>query len=125
MTSPDKSVPAGAYTGTTGGNISALQAVTFASAQQSVVSSVSSAFAGASGAGSSMNNATQNALNVAAGAQSTAGTANSTASAAQSSTAANSTAINDLLAGQKAQANGGSVFTDNFNRPTLGTDYLT
>ncbi|MFE3754548.1 hypothetical protein ACFXO9_09600 [Nocardia tengchongensis] len=125
MTSPDRFVPAGAYTGTASGNISALQAVTMASAQQAAVSTVASAFVGVSGAGSSMNAATQNALNAATNAQSGAGTANSTANAAQGSTAANSTAINDLLAGQKAQDTGGSVFTDNFNRPTLGPDYRT
>ncbi|MFJ4652688.1 hypothetical protein ACIP5Y_15615 [Nocardia sp. NPDC088792] len=125
MTSPDKSVPAGAYTGTGGGNISALQAVTVASAQASVVSSVTNAYAGASSGGGSMNAATQNALNAATNAQSGASTANSTAGAAQGSTAANSTAISGLLAGQKAQANGGSVFTDSFNRSTLGPDYQT
>lgn len=125
MTSPDKSVPAGAYTGTTGGNISALQAVTYESAHASVVASVMSAFAGVVTSGTTMNRATQQALQVATNAQSSAGNANSTANAAQGSTAANSTAINTLLAGQKAQDNGGSVFTDIFNRETLGPDYTT
>ncbi|WP_405164706.1 hypothetical protein OG203_06200 [Nocardia sp. NBC_01499] len=125
MTSPDKSVPAGAYTGTTGGNISALQAVTFESAQASVLATVANAFSGVAGAGGNMNLATQNALNAAVNAQSNAGTANSTADAARGSTAANSTVINGLLATQKAQPGGGSVFVDSFDRPTLGPGYLT
>ncbi|WP_330185018.1 hypothetical protein OHB26_16385 [Nocardia sp. NBC_01503] len=125
MTSPDKSVPAGAYTGTAGGNISALQAVTFESAQASVVSSISTAFAGAAGGSGSLNAATQHALNAATNAQSTAGNANSTANAAQGSTTANSTVISGLLAGQRAQDGGGSVFSDIFDRDTLGPDYLT
>ncbi|WP_225725450.1 MULTISPECIES: hypothetical protein [unclassified Nocardia] len=125
MTSPDKSVPAGAYTGTVGGNISALQAVTFESARASVLAGVANAFSVAAGSGSNMNLATQNALNAAISARSNAGTANSTANAAQGSTAANSTVISGLLAGQKAQDGGGSVFIDNFTRSTLGPDYAT
>lgn len=125
MTSPDKSVPAGAYTGTTGGNISALQSVTYESAHASVVATVMSSFAGVITSGATMNRATQQALQTATNAQSSAGNANSTANAAQGSTAANSTAINNLLAGQKAQDGGGSVFTDIFNRETLGPDYTT
>ncbi|MEV6070266.1 hypothetical protein AB0L82_27290 [Nocardia sp. NPDC052001] len=125
MTSPDKSVPAGAYTGTAGGNISALQAVTFESAHASVVSSITNAFAGAASGGGSLNAVTQHALNAATNAQSSAGNANSTATDAQGSTTANSTVISGLLAGQRAQDGGGSVFTDIFDRAALGPDYTT
>ncbi|MFB7722274.1 hypothetical protein [Nocardia sp. NPDC056100] len=125
MTSPDKSVPAGAYTGTAGGNISALQSVTFESAHASVVAGITSAFTGAASGGGSMNAATLRALNAATGAQSSAGNASSTADAAQGSTAANSTVISGLLAGQRAQDGGGSVFSDIFDRADLGPDYAT
>ncbi|WP_019932355.1 hypothetical protein [Nocardia sp. BMG111209] len=125
MTSPDKSVPAGAYTGNAAGNISALQSVTFESAQASVIADISSAFAGAASGSGDLTRTTQNVLNAATAAQTNAGTAGSTATAAQNTTAANSVAIADLLATQQTQANGGSVFTDNFNRSDLGADYTT
>ncbi|MFB7719329.1 hypothetical protein [Nocardia sp. NPDC056100] len=122
MTSPDKSVPSGAYTG---GSIRNLQKVTWASAQASIMSTVLGSFQGVSAAGGNLNSATKQALSVANQAQTGASQAQSAAQAVQNTAAANSAALIELSANQTGQTTGGAAFSDVFGRPALGTDYST
>ncbi|PXX52630.1 hypothetical protein DFR70_13215 [Nocardia tenerifensis] len=111
MTSPDKSVPAGAYTG---GSIRNLQKVTWDSARASILSNVSASFAGVEAIGSNLNSATNRALNTATSAQVGASAAQTTATSAQNTSAANASAIANLQTKQTQDQVGGASASDNF-----------
>ncbi|WP_216912807.1 DUF7257 domain-containing protein [Nocardia noduli] len=111
MTSPDKKVPSGAYTG---GSIRSLQSVTWAAAQQSILSSVMGSFAGVDAVGSNLNSVTNRALSAANSAQVGASDAQSTATAAQNTSASNASAIANLQTGQTQNDVGGAAVTDVF-----------
>lgn len=111
MTSPDKKIPAGAYTG---GSIRNLQKVTWASAQASIMSKVVQSFAGVDAIGANLNSVTNRALNAANSAQTDASDAQSTANAAQNTSASNAAAIADLQADKTQSEVGGSKVTDSF-----------
>lgn len=122
MTSPDKKVPDGAYTGD---SIDNLQKVTWESARASILSRVTSSFAGVDAIGSNLNSATKQALNAATDAQSGASQAQVTAKAVQNTTAANSASLVDLVATKAGQTTGGTAFSDAFSRSELGLNYTT
>ncbi|MEV0251158.1 hypothetical protein AB0H76_31515 [Nocardia sp. NPDC050712] len=111
MTSPDKSIPPGAYTG---GSIRNLQQVSWDSARASILSSVSASFAGVEAIGSNLNSATNRALNTANTAQVGAAGAQSTANSAQNTSTANASAIADLQTKQTQEQVGGASASDNF-----------
>lgn len=111
MTSPDKKVPPGAYTG---GTISNLQKVTWASAQASIMSNVMQSFAGLDAVGSNLSAVTSRALNAASSAQNDASDAQSTAEDAQNTAASNASAIADLINERTQNEVGGAAFTDSF-----------
>lgn len=111
MTSPDKSVPAGSYSG---GSIRNLQKVTWDSARATILSSVSESFVGVENIASNMNAANDRALNTANKAQAGASSAQSAASSAQNTSTANSSAITDLQTKQTQEQVGGASATDNF-----------
>ncbi|MEV0251156.1 hypothetical protein AB0H76_31505 [Nocardia sp. NPDC050712] len=122
MTSPDRAVPSGAYTG---GSIRNLQKVTWDSARSQILSSVTASFAGVEAIGSNLNSATKQALNAATDAQSGASQAQASAAAVQNTTAANSASLVELVATQSGQTTGGTAFSDAFGRTELGLDYTT
>ncbi|WP_405166715.1 hypothetical protein OG203_17415 [Nocardia sp. NBC_01499] len=111
MTSPDRNIPAGAYTG---GSIRNLQRVTWESARASILSSVAESFAGVETIGTNMNAANDRALAAANRAQVGASSAQSAASSARSTSTANSSAIADLQTKQTQEQVGGASATDNF-----------
>lgn len=111
MTSPDKWVPPGAYTG---GSIRNLQKVTWESARASILSSVAESFAGVEAIGSNMNAANDRALTAANRAQVGASSAQTTAKSAQNTSTANASAIADLQTKQTQEQVGGASATDNF-----------
>lgn len=125
MTSPDRSVPSGAYSGTAGAadSLPSLQAVTWAGAQASILSSVLGSFASLSAAGTTLNSGTTQALSTAGAAASTAAGAQSTAQSTQSVAAANAAQIAAMTAQQTSQGTGGVSFSDSFTRSTLGPGY--
>lgn len=128
MTSPNGSVPAGAYTGPSSsgsGTIGSLQSVTFASAQASILATVTGSFQGMANGGANLNSVTRQALSAANSAASGAVIAQSTAQAAQNTTAANSVALAGLTAAQTGQQTGGTSFSDTFGRTSLGPGYTT
>lgn len=116
MTSPDKSVPSGSYTGPggSGGGLPSLQKLTWESARQSIVSSVLQSFSGVGTATTNLNNATSQAMTVATTAQAGAIGAQSTATSAQTSSTANASAIAALQTQQQQSQVGGASVTDNF-----------
>ncbi|PTR43691.1 hypothetical protein C8K38_10642 [Rhodococcus sp. OK611] len=122
MTSPDRAVPSGAYTG---GSIRNLQKVTWDSARSQILSSVTASFAGVGAIGSNLNSATKLALNAATDAQSGATQAQASAVAVQKTTTDNAASLEGLVATQYGQATGGTAFSDAFNRSQLGPDYTT
>ncbi|MEV0028812.1 hypothetical protein [Nocardia sp. NPDC050793] len=111
MTSPDKKIPPGAYTG---GSIRNLQKVTWASAQASIMSNVMQSFAGVDAIGANLNSATNRALNAATSAQTDASDAQSTANAAQNTSASNAAAIANLQTDRTQSEVGGAAVTDSF-----------
>ncbi|MGV9823837.1 hypothetical protein [Nocardia xishanensis] len=111
MTSPDKKIPAGAYTG---GSIRNLQKVTWASAQASIMSNVMQSFAGVDAIGANLNSATSRALDAANSAQTDASDAQSTANAAQNTSASNAAAIANLQTDRTQSEVGGAAVTDSF-----------
>ncbi|MFI7528051.1 hypothetical protein [Nocardia salmonicida] len=111
MTSPDKSVPSGSYTG---GSIRNIQKVTWESARATILSSVMGSFAGVEAIGANMNAANNEAINAANEAQAGASSAKSSASSAQSTSTANASAISDLQTKQTQEQVGGASATDNF-----------
>ncbi|MGF0253672.1 hypothetical protein ACQR3V_06855 [Rhodococcus erythropolis] len=122
MTSPDRAVPSGAYTG---GSIRNLQKVTWDSARAQILSSVTASFAGVTAIGSNLNSVTKLALNAATDAQSGASQAQASAVAVQNTTAQNAADLVELVAVQSGQTTGGTAFSDAFSRTALGLDYTT
>ncbi|MFX0581178.1 DUF7257 domain-containing protein [Nocardia nepalensis] len=116
MTSPDKSVPAGSYTGpgSSGAGLSSLQKLTWQAAQQSIISGVMQSFQGIGTATTDINNATTQAMTAATAAQSGAAAAQSTANNAQDTSTANASAIAALQTQQQQSQVGGASITDNF-----------
>lgn len=125
MTSPDKEVPAGAYTGpsSSGGGLPGLQQITWQAAQQSIISNVMGSFQGFGNANSNLNATTKQALVAANSAQAGAVQAQTTATALQNTTASNSAVLAGLSAAQTGQQTGGTVFSDIFGRTVLGPNY--
>lgn len=111
MTSPDKSVPSGSYTG---GSIRNIQKVTWESARSTILSSVMGSFAGVEAIGANMNAANNEAINAASEAQAGASSAQASASSAQTTSTANASAISDLQTKQTQEQVGGASATDNF-----------
>lgn len=111
MTSPDKKVPPGAYTG---GSIRNLQKVTWEAAQASIMSNVMQSFAGIDAVGSNLNSVTNHALNAASSAQNDATDAQVTANAARSTSTSNASAIVDLQTDKTQNEVGGAAVTDIF-----------
>ncbi|MFI9508434.1 hypothetical protein [Nocardia sp. NPDC052566] len=112
MTSPDKKIPPGAYSG---GSIRNLQKVTWESAQASVMSSVMGSFAGLDAVGTNLNTATNRAREAANSAQAGAAQAQSTAKAVQSTSASNASEIAKLKSEQTQNEVGGAAVSDRFD----------
>ncbi|QCQ89992.1 hypothetical protein [Rhodococcus sp. SGAir0479] len=122
MTSPDRWVPPGAYTG---GSIRNLPMVTWDSARAEILSKVTASFAGVEAIGSNLNSVTKLALNAATDAQSGASQAQASAEAVQNTTAQNAVDLAELVAVRSGQSSGGTAFSDAFSRTELGLDYTT
>ncbi|PXX65383.1 hypothetical protein DFR70_104447 [Nocardia tenerifensis] len=116
MTSPDKSIPPGAYVGSKGASngLSRLQKVTWQSAQQSIISNVTQSFQNVGNASTDINSTTSRALDAANSAQNGANTAQSAATAAQNTSTANASIIAVIQNQQTQTQVGGASFADGF-----------
>ncbi|PXX52627.1 hypothetical protein DFR70_13212 [Nocardia tenerifensis] len=125
MTSPDKSVPAGAYVGDPDAtnNVGYLQKVTWEGARDSVVSGVLGSFSGITAIGGNWKAITEKSQTATTTAQSRSADASSTVADAQTATTANAATIAALTARQTGEQTSGSTFSDDFERTELGTGY--
>ncbi|MFB7719328.1 hypothetical protein [Nocardia sp. NPDC056100] len=127
MTSPDRSVPPGAYVGGAGaGNgVSNLQKVTWEGARDSIVRSITGSFGGVANASTNWQDTTDKAQSAAVAAKSQSSDASSTVRNAQVASTANAALIASLANRQTGQQTGGTTLSDDFERTALGTGYST
>ncbi|MEV0251155.1 hypothetical protein AB0H76_31500 [Nocardia sp. NPDC050712] len=127
MTSPDKSVPAGAYVGDSAAsnNIGNLQKLTWEGARESIVSGVIGSFAGVTAIGGNWKAITDKSQSATTTAQSRSSDANSTVADAQAASAANAATIEALKPRPPGEPTSGTTFSDDFERADLGTGYTT
>ncbi|QBJ97457.1 hypothetical protein ERC79_17055 [Rhodococcus sp. ABRD24] len=127
MTSPDKSVPTGAYVGTAGAsnNISNLQKLTWEGARESTVSGVIGSFAGVTAIGGNWKAITDKSQSATTTAQTRSSEANSTAASAQTVADVNKATIEALTPRRPGEQLSGTTFSDDFERTELGSGYTT
>lgn len=127
MTSPDKSVPAGAYVGdaAASNNIGNLQKLTWEGARESIVSGVIGSFVGVTAIGGNWKAITDKSQSATTTAQTRSSEANSIAASAQEVADRNKATIEALKPPPPGEQPSGTTFSDDFERTALGSGYTT
>ncbi|MBP1158254.1 MULTISPECIES: hypothetical protein [unclassified Rhodococcus (in: high G+C Gram-positive bacteria)] len=127
MTSPDKSVPSGAYVGdaAASNNIGNLQKLTWEGARASIVSGVIGSFAGVTAIGGNWKAITDKSQSATTTAQTRSSDANSTVASAQAVADGTKATIEALTPPPPGEQPTGTTFSDDFERTELGSGYTT